>query len=265
MLLLVLAPALAQSSPSVGPTSAPAEPPWAATLKADAREHLDRALNYYSTADYHSAADEFKAAFRLDPNPQLLYALGQAERLGNDCQTAIDVYRAFLRTNPNDRQAALAQKNIDECQAALSAHLAPPIEPLAGNGSPPASQAAPALEGQALSPAPSPPSPWYKDTLGLTVSGGGLVLAILGGVAFLEANNITSSAQGESFQQFQAAQASASSWRTIGIVTEVAGGLAIAGGAYRFYIVRRRDRTARADLTAAIRLSPGGLSLAGSF
>src|SRR5690242_15602139 len=83
-------------------SAAPArgEPPSAASMSPEARGRLDRGLRYYATQEYAKAIEEFKAGYQIEPRPQFLYALGQAQRLSGDCSHALDAYRAFLRSGP---------------------------------------------------------------------------------------------------------------------------------------------------------------------
>src|SRR5690242_4138817 len=95
-------------------------------MKPEARAHLERGLRLYDAHDYAQAVDEFTRGFELDPRPEFLYALGQAERLSGDCEHALASYERFLRTSPSEAQVASTQKNIERCQAELRAHPAAP-------------------------------------------------------------------------------------------------------------------------------------------
>jgi tetratricopeptide (TPR) repeat protein len=103
---------------------------------SEADLHFDRGLRHYNVQSYGDAIAEFKAAYEIDPRPEFLYALAQAQRMSGDCAAAVVSYQAFLRTAPPARQAAPAQEQLQRCQNALAEKDAP--------------------EGPAISSAPSP-------------------------------------------------------------------------------------------------------------
>ena len=61
-----------------GATAAAAAP--RSRLKPEARVHLERGLKLYDKQRYDEAIVELRAGLAVDPQPDLLYALGQAER-----------------------------------------------------------------------------------------------------------------------------------------------------------------------------------------
>jgi tetratricopeptide (TPR) repeat protein len=86
---------------------------------------VDRARDKLAHGDAVGARTELQAAYRLDPAPELLFALGQVElKLGNYA-AAIDYYERFIAANPGDEQVALAQQAI----GAARMELARPVEP----------------------------------------------------------------------------------------------------------------------------------------
>src|SRR5215472_10162270 len=89
--LLVVRGALAQAPP----------------MKPEARAHFERGSRYYDTQLYEEALAEFRAGYLIDPSPDFLYSIAQAERLRGNCKSAVEAYRAFLRTNPPAKEASL--------------------------------------------------------------------------------------------------------------------------------------------------------------
>jgi tetratricopeptide (TPR) repeat protein len=109
-------------------------------MKPSARTLENRGLRAYDVQQYDEASDHFRAAYQIDPRPELLYALGQSERMAGHYQRAIEAYRAFLRTNPASAQSGPARKNIVRCEQALAAvsqDRAPPPEPSPAPATPP--------------------------------------------------------------------------------------------------------------------------------
>lgn len=72
---------------------------------------------------YAEARDLLEQAYELAPQPKVLFALGQVEFNLNNFQAAIDYYQRFLDSNPDPREAALAQQAIGAARARL---VAPP-------------------------------------------------------------------------------------------------------------------------------------------
>jgi tetratricopeptide (TPR) repeat protein len=94
-----------------------------------AQEHLDRGLRLYDLQQYDEAIREFRAGYALSPDPQFLYALGQAFRKKGDCPAAADAYRAYLRTAPAARQAQAAEDQIARCEPTAPAPAVAPAPP----------------------------------------------------------------------------------------------------------------------------------------
>jgi tetratricopeptide (TPR) repeat protein len=128
-------------------------------LGAAAHEHLERGLRYYDTQRYEEAIREFRDGYALEPDPQFLYALGQAERKRGNCTAAVELYRTYLRSAPTDRQARVAEEQIARCTSA---------EPVV---------AAPAAPPPALAPPSPPPRRRLWTWIGLGVTGAVLASA----------------------------------------------------------------------------------------
>src|SRR2546426_5656634 len=74
-------------------------------MKPEAQGHYTRGLTLYKGKHYDEAISEFKLGYEIDPRPEFLYALAQAERKNGNCGAAIEHYRALLATNPPEQQA----------------------------------------------------------------------------------------------------------------------------------------------------------------
>ena len=94
--------------------------------------HLARVRELYDKHDFARARDELLEAYRHEPRPELLFALGQVElNIGHFAQ-AIDYYERFIATGPGADQVALAQQAIGAARARLAeqpAVVAPPRPP----------------------------------------------------------------------------------------------------------------------------------------
>ena len=227
-------------------------------LKPDAQVHLDAALKAYAAKDYDVAFREFDQAYAVDPNPALLYATAQALRHASKCAQAIDTYRRYLDTKPNDTQVAAAKTGITSCEDILK--QSPPTagpENRAQAGTQTRAQPDPETRGRAGAgsgaaehdaghpPAETPTdAAWYKrDPLadGLVVGG---ALGIGVGIVFLvKGSNSEHASQTDQFRNdFIHDLDNATSQARIGAVALTVGAAMAAGGVV-IYVLRDHHAT----------------------
>ena len=129
----------------------------AVAAASPADELLERGLRSYAVGRYDEAIASFQRGYELAPRPDLLYALGQAQRMKGDCRAAVASYRAYLRTAPPERSAAPARQNLERCEKELaSSPSAPNTSPSAPNTSPSAPSTSPSAPStSAAAPNPS--------------------------------------------------------------------------------------------------------------
>jgi hypothetical protein len=261
---------------------------WAqAPTNAEAKKHLEQGLRYFNVQSYFEAIDEFRKGYEIDPAPDFLYALGQAQRLSGDCAKANLSYQAFLRSRPAAKRAAPAQQNIARCMEEL-AHSSTPPAP----ATPAAPEPTPTAPAQERPPPPQPPppvllpapavpppaatsvesgSPWYTDGIGdgLAILGAasavtGLVLLGVGASQVSSANTAGSNAT--SYSAFASSAQSASSGDTLqkaGVAVAIAGGAVFGLGIVRYLV---RDSGAKAGaLLVPLPQGQTALVVAGSF
>lgn len=138
--------------------------------KDEARKHIQKATDAHAQGKYDVALSELDAAYALDPQPDLLYAIGQVQVKLGHCPEAIASYEKFLATNPAAEPTAAAKEAIDTCKA--QAKPEPPPEP------PPEPKPAPP-------PPPAPePKPFYMDFIGDGLVGVGVASAVVGGIMY---------------------------------------------------------------------------------
>ena len=73
-----------------------ARPAAASSLKPAALVHLQAGMKLYEEEHYVEAIAELRAGLAIDPQPDILYALGQAERKRGDCKRAVEYYQSCL-------------------------------------------------------------------------------------------------------------------------------------------------------------------------
>jgi tetratricopeptide (TPR) repeat protein len=94
-------------------------------------DHLAKVRALYDKGDFARARDELLAAYRVEPRPELLFALGQVELNLGHFRAAIERYEQFIATGPAADQIALAQQAIGAARARLTEKPAPlpPLPP----------------------------------------------------------------------------------------------------------------------------------------
>jgi tetratricopeptide (TPR) repeat protein len=160
-----------------------ASPRAFADAKADAKDHIQRATAAHAAGHFDEALKELTLAYALDPNPELLFAIGQVHMKLGDCTSATTFYERFIATKPDAKEAAIAQKAIASCkdhprEAAVEPpkdepKVEPKVEPKTEPEPPPP-------------PAPPPPQgrPWYRDTIGDVLVGLGVAAGAVAGIEY---------------------------------------------------------------------------------
>jgi hypothetical protein len=125
---------------------------------AEAKPHVDSGVRAYSAGDYATAIDELSLAYSLDPAPKVLFAWAQALRLAGRCPDALARYKQYLGTGPSELDGAAATTGIALCEQIVQQQQAE-------------------LDRKAHEPPERPPAPqpWYRDTFGGVLVGGGVV------------------------------------------------------------------------------------------
>jgi tetratricopeptide (TPR) repeat protein len=226
-------------------------------MSAEARVHFDRGRALYDAGSYDEAIVELTAGHDLDPNPDFLYALGQAYRKLGDCAHAVASYRAFLATQPPEGEAAKVRANIARCP------VTPPSVTSAPSPSEPVQipERTPATPSRTDAPRsrtdePAHRRPFYTDTTGDLLAAGGL--AGLGvGVTYLVLGDRDTRAANAAptIARLQELSATAGHERTIGVICTIAGGAFTAGAIVRYVMASRRDPG------LSIALTPGSVSV----
>ncbi len=80
-----------------------------------ARELYKRGIEEYKAQKYEAAAATLKEAYDLDPKPETLFALAQAERLGDRCPEARAHYQQLLEATTELATARAVQTNLELC------------------------------------------------------------------------------------------------------------------------------------------------------
>jgi tetratricopeptide (TPR) repeat protein len=96
-----------------------------AAPKQEARVHIDRATKAHKAGNLEKALTELQAAYAIDPQPQLLYAIGQIYTKLGRCSEASDAYLRFLASGTDASTAQVVKQAIDACKGQGAAEPAP--------------------------------------------------------------------------------------------------------------------------------------------
>lgn len=97
---------------------------WACPAHAD--DTIEHVRSLFASGEFAKARDELLAAYARDPQPELLFTLGQVEFNLHEYARAITYYERFLGTNPTAEQTALAQQAIGAAHIELDRPKPPP-------------------------------------------------------------------------------------------------------------------------------------------
>jgi len=100
----------------------------------EAKAHFKQAKAYQEAGAFARAVDEYKAAYELDPRPELLFNIAQAYRLAGDKKQALENYKQYLVAQPDGKGAdearvlvAELERQIDEDAAKVPPIPVPPV------------------------------------------------------------------------------------------------------------------------------------------
>jgi tetratricopeptide (TPR) repeat protein len=80
-----------------------------------ARELYKRGIEEYKARKYEAAAATLKESYELEPKPDALFALAQAERLSGRCREARVHYKQLLEATSEVATARAVQTNLELC------------------------------------------------------------------------------------------------------------------------------------------------------
>ena len=165
--------------------------------KVSAKVHTDKAAKAHKAGKFDVALTELQAAYAIDPQPKLLFAIAQVQAKLDQCPDAIVNYEKYLEAEKSKQKQAVVKQAIAACNdkvaAAAAAVPTTPPEP-----TPEDALVAPAPTPTPIAPDPAPlpidsapmptvedsplaasrpvvvsAKPWYKDVVGdaLVLSG----------------------------------------------------------------------------------------------
>ena len=197
----------------------------------EAQTHIQKATAAHEAGSFDVALVELEAAYALDPQPDLLYALGQVQTKLNNCPVAMTYYEKFLATKPGPEPTAATNEAINVCKTQMA--TAPQPEPTLDQ---PVAQPEP--------PPPPPPEPRQFDVIGTTLVGLGVISTVVGVVMYSSAVNDLDDAEiAPTYQEHQTLVDDAHSKRTYAVIFTAAGVAAIGVGAWHYLSFRKKEQS----------------------
>ena len=86
-----------------------------AFAQAPSSPEYKKAIESYKAGKYEEAIGLLEAAYKVEPKPEILFALAQAERLGGHCDKAIVHYKQLLTQTTELATAKAVQNNLVLC------------------------------------------------------------------------------------------------------------------------------------------------------
>lgn len=207
--------------------------------KAEAKQHIDRATQLHKDGKLADSLDELKTAYALDPQPQLLFAMGQIHVQLGECPQAIVYYERFLATKPAGDAATVTEEAIETCKT----NPPPAIQTRTTPAEPVAPPPPPAPVVRAAPPpvaAPQPTPPWYADYVGDGLVAGGVVAGVVGIVLYRGALSARDDADHASdYQAFTTLVDRARSERTAAVVVGIGAAALVTAGAVHLVLHHR--------------------------
>ena len=90
--------------------------------KQEAKKHVDKAMKAHAEGKFDVALTELRAAYKLDPQPDLLYAMGQVYSKLGRCTDATESFEKFRKAKKKDPTIG---KVVDEAIAACKSADSP--------------------------------------------------------------------------------------------------------------------------------------------
>ncbi len=209
--------------------------------KEDAQPHIDRATQAHADGQFAVALNELKTAYQLDPQPELLYAIGQVYVKLDNCPIATEYYERFLATLPDAEAESEIRGAIAACKGRKAA---PGSDPTSQPPPPPPAAPAPGSEPIVEAPQPAiridPPERWYKDRLGGALVIGGTVTTLVGVLVYRAAASDLDSAEAAGTLAGYTELVDAAHTKRAYSVILIGGGLALAGAGVVRYVLHAR-------------------------
>ena len=251
-----------------------AAPAAAAPKGAKAKVEFDRGVAAYQKQNYAAASEALAASFKIEPDPETLFAWAQSERQLERCEKSIELFGKLLDFNLPAENKKVVQEKIDECKAIISARQ-PAKQPEKQPEKQPAKQPEKQPEPPGPSDAVAPPpveqprpgperSPWWKDPIGDGLVVVGVAGLGVGGYYLMSAKQAEADSK-KLDGDFKEKDALAEKHGKIGTIAAAAGGVLLVGGIVRYATRGGGGNKERTALTGWFSPDGGGFAAMGRF
>jgi tetratricopeptide (TPR) repeat protein len=246
---------------------------------SEAKEHVEKATAAHKEGRWEDAKTELEAAYALDPQPQLLYALGQVHVKLGRCEEAITRYEEFLRTEPPQTARESASQAIVTCKVALAHAEARAQREAHANGEASSTATDASAAGAASTTTPDGTArddkapdidaaavvkPWYQErAVGWSLIGVGAASTLVGTLLYVRARSTLSDAEdAATYDEAARLVEDARRARMMSVVLGAAGIAMLAGGVV-YYVKLDREESRRVSVVPTT--SGGLVTLSGRF
>jgi hypothetical protein len=119
---------------------------------ATARQHFEAGTRAFNVGEFDNAAKEYREAYKLKPDPSILYNVAQSYRLAKNTEQALFFYRSYLRNSTDVSHRQEVEGRIRTLEEQVKQQQAPPNDIVKTS---PASESKPAM----TEPKPATESP----------------------------------------------------------------------------------------------------------
>jgi tetratricopeptide (TPR) repeat protein len=101
--------------------------------KGNVKAHMDKAAKAHKAGKFDVALAELQAAYEIDPQPKLLFAIAQVYAKLDNCEDAIDHYERYNASTKDKSKQAVVKQAIDACKQKLADKPDKPDKPDKGD------------------------------------------------------------------------------------------------------------------------------------
>ena len=123
---------------------------------AQARVLAQEATTHYAVGEFTQSAEKYQSAYKLKPDPALLYNAAQAYRMAGNNDKALLLYKNYVMFYPNEKNVPNVQQQITKLQEAIAAQHKAQTQPPTTT-EPPSTGAVTPPAASAVAAAPPPP------------------------------------------------------------------------------------------------------------
>ncbi len=225
--------------------------PATALDAAKAEAAATEAMALHADGKLAEASAALARAYAIYPDRDYLYMRGIIEREAGRCDTAVELFEAFLAESPPLVDVQATQTELEKCRATMPEAGPQPQPQPQPEPAPPPTVDTPAPPTAVDRPAPRDAAPrarWWADPVGGALFGSGVVVAVIGGGLLGGAAARANAADAaDTAGDYRNGIASARALNAAGFAVLGVGTALVVGGIVRWAVVARRSRDLALD------------------